>query len=569
MMSPNLSYIHVPHACPMDSRLLHQYLDIRAEQNAGTEAVVMYNMQMSRSTMTYAQWRNRSVSLAASLLELGVSRGQHVLLIGGNTLEYIVFLMALHRIGALAILLGPGDLTPANTALLKTLDCTAIAFNPVMKESQERQLWTGLKELTDKKTNIIFFGNFNLAPSFLTATKIHLYDDLLKRGELLGVEDVLTVQAQVQGDDPIVALATSGTTGIPKFVQHTSHAIVNVKGGEPSTDSSKMSRGKIISFVDRPVSWIGGLTPFYNSLYSESTVVWIPTEIGLSNNPDISCEVIQREKVISWSPSPSLIPRLQELQSKYDLSNVKIIVMAGQALTADDLWSVIEAFPAAYIFQGYASSEGLKISFRLLNKDIQEKSSVAKMQVFAGVEVKIVDTDGKVVPRGQPGEICCRSECVFLGYLGNPEATSRVKSPQGWLHTEDLGTMDDQDMIEVTGRKSEIIKRATVKIFPGEIRAELVKNPIVADTIVIGVPDKMLHEEICACVVLRKNACDDVPLDALADWCNGKWPPRADGLSLKPKYFVVFDEFPMTRSAKLDLHGIKKIALGKLGLEGK
>ncbi|EDO27898.1 predicted protein, partial [Nematostella vectensis] len=118
-------------------------------------------------------------------------------------------------------------------------------------------------------------------------------------------------------------------------------------------------------------------------------------------------------------------------------------------------------------------------------------------------EVKIVDANNKVVPRGEPGEICCRSECVFLGYLGNLEATSRAKSPQGWLHTEDLGTMDDQGMIEVIGRTSEIIKRATVKIFPGEIKAELLKNPLVADAIVIGVPDQRLHEEICACVVFR------------------------------------------------------------------
>ncbi|EDO43455.1 predicted protein [Nematostella vectensis] len=475
--------------------------------------------------------------------------------------------MALHRIGALAILLGPGDLTPAVIALLKTLGCTTIAFNPEMKGSQEKQLWAGLKELALTDAILISIRQSTCPPSLKIDPEIYSYQDLLKRGESLGMEDVLIAQAHVKSDDPIVASGTSGTTGNPKLVQLTSHAIVNLQGGV----SFKVSNRKITSFVARPIPWIGGLISLFKGLYSESTIVWIPTEIGLSEKTqEVVCEVIQNESCNTWAPNHLFLPKLKALQTKYDLSSVRLLVLTGRRHTPEEMFLVSEAFPNANIIHAYGSSESMKIGMRFQNREtIKDKSSVTKLLTCPGVEVKIVDANNKVVPRGEPGEICCRSECVFLGYLGNLEATSRAKSPQGWLHTEDLGTMDDQGMIEVIGRTSEIIKRATVKIFPGEIKAELLKNPLVADAIVIGVPDQRLHEEICACVVFRKSGSDGLSLDALADWCNEKWPARADGLSLKPKYFVVYDEFPMTRSAKIDLKEVKKIALAKLGLGEK
>lgn len=191
------------------------------------------------------------------------------------------------------------------------------------------------------------------------------------------------------------------------------------------------------------------------------------------------------------------------------------------------------------------------------------EAEFGKMSIIPGVELKIVDENEKVVPRGNVGEICARNATVFLEYVDGPEATKQAKSPTGWLRTEDLGIMHEDGKIEVLGRKSEIIK------LPAEVENVLVQHPNVADVVVFGIPDQMLHEEICACVVLRQDtdsmACDEkIMLEELEDWCEKQFPPGPDGLSLRPKYILPIKKIPMMSTGKVSTREIKAEAMKQL-----
>ncbi|EDO37619.1 predicted protein, partial [Nematostella vectensis] len=182
-------------------------------------------------------------------------------------------------------------------------------------------------------------------------------------------------------------------------------------------------------------------------------------------------------------------------------------------------------------------------------------------------ELKIIDDKGCLVPRGEMGEICVRNECVFMGYLGQEETTKKVKSPDGWIRMGDLGVMDEEGRLQVLGRKVEVIKKASVKIVPGEIEASLMQHPLLARAVVIGVPDQVFYQEICACVEFHGKGEDaSTKIMELDNWCIEHFPPRANGMTVKPKYFVAFKEFPTTVTGKIDLYNLRKRALEQLSL---
>ncbi|KXJ09348.1 4-coumarate--CoA ligase-like 9 [Exaiptasia diaphana] len=207
-----------------------------------------------------------------------------------------------------------------------------------------------------------------------------------------------------------------------------------------------------------------------------------------------------------------------------------------------------------------------------LNKETAVEEKYAKLTIEEGVEVKIVDEESKLVSRGTPGEICARNASVFLEYLGSPEATKRTKSSTGWVHMGDTGIMYDDGKIEMIGRKTEIIKRATVKIFPAHIEKVLLQHPQVADVVVVGIPDQQLHEEVCACLILREDTESDgwdeeAKVLEIREWCKRQWPPGPDGLSLTPKYFLPMKNFPLLeRTGKTFVRGVKDYALKKLNV---
>jgi fatty-acyl-CoA synthase len=176
------------------------------------------------------------------------------------------------------------------------------------------------------------------------------------------------------------------------------------------------------------------------------------------------------------------------------------------------------------------------------------------------VEVEIVGTDGLTVPRGTPGEVCTRGYSVMLGYWDAPEQTTEAIDAAGWMHTGDLGTMDDDGYVAIVGRIKDMVIRGGENVYPREVEEFLYAHPDIDDVQVVGVPDDRYGEELMAWVRLRPGA-DELTIEALRDFCAGKLAHHK-----VPRYLHLTDEFPMTVTGKVRKVEMRERAREILGL---
>jgi fatty-acyl-CoA synthase len=170
------------------------------------------------------------------------------------------------------------------------------------------------------------------------------------------------------------------------------------------------------------------------------------------------------------------------------------------------------------------------------------------------VEVKVADTEtGEELPRGKQGELCCRGYNSMKGYYNNPEATAKCIDEQGWLHSGDLGVMDEYGYVTITGRIKDMIIRGGENIYPREIEEFLYTMPGIADVQVAGVPSRKYGEEVGAFIILKKDAAMEP--EEVRDFCRGQiaWHKI-------PKYIAFVEEFPLTTSGKVQKYKLRELA---------
>jgi fatty-acyl-CoA synthase len=173
------------------------------------------------------------------------------------------------------------------------------------------------------------------------------------------------------------------------------------------------------------------------------------------------------------------------------------------------------------------------------------------------LEIKIVDpATGLTVPRGEPGELCTRGYSVMLGYWENPEKTAEAIDAARWMHTGDIGVMDEAGYVAITGRIKDMVIRGGENVYPREIEEFLYTHPDILDAQVIGVPDAKYGEELMVWIQMREGA-DDLDADSVRAFCTGKLAHYKI-----PRYVHVVDEFPMTVTGK-----VRKIAMREQAIE--
>jgi fatty-acyl-CoA synthase len=209
----------------------------------------------------------------------------------------------------------------------------------------------------------------------------------------------------------------------------------------------------------------------------------------------------------------------------------------------------------------YGMTETSPVSFQTATDDPVDKRVSTVGRVHPHVEVKIVDPEtGRVVPRGETGELCTRGYPVMLGYWDNEEATREAIDRAGWMHTGDLATLDDEGYANIVGRIKDMVIRGGENVYPREVEEFLYGHPAISDVQVIGVPDERYGEELCAWVRLREGSEADG--DELREWCKG----RISSFKI-PRYWRFTDEFPMTVTGKIQKFKMRETSIEELGLK--
>jgi fatty-acyl-CoA synthase len=208
---------------------------------------------------------------------------------------------------------------------------------------------------------------------------------------------------------------------------------------------------------------------------------------------------------------------------------------------------------------GYGMTETSPVSFQTAIGDSIERQTGTVGRVHAHAEAKVIDAEGRVVPRGTPGELCTRGYLVMLGYWDDPERTAEAIDPARWMHTGDLATIDDEGYCNIVGRIKDMVIRGGENVYPREIEEFLYRHPKIQDVQVFGVPDERYGEEICAWVKLR--AGERLEAGELRAFCEGQIAHYKI-----PRHIRFVDEFPLTVTGKVQKFIMRERMIAELGM---
>jgi len=207
----------------------------------------------------------------------------------------------------------------------------------------------------------------------------------------------------------------------------------------------------------------------------------------------------------------------------------------------------------------YGMTETSPVSTQTSLDDTMNQRVATVGRVHPHIEVKIVDLEGRTVPRGTQGEICTRGYSVMLGYWNDPEKTAEAIDPARWMHTGDLGTMDADGYVAITGRSKDMVIRGGENIYPREVEDLLYTHPAVADAQAFGVPDAFYGEELCAWIKLKPGAA--ATEDEIRAFCR----ERITHFKV-PRHVRFVDTYPMTVTGKVQKFVMREMMTEELGL---
>ena len=425
------------------------------------------------SQITYAELDERANRVAHVLLDLGVRTGDRVAVLGRNSADYVAIIFGLAKTGAIIV---PLNVWYKGDEIVYAVSQSGCRF--FLLDASFSELVTSVKGKLDRIERYVEFGRGAASPTLASLM-----------AEASPVEPSVTIDE----NDARVIMYTSGTTGFPKGAtlshrQHYLHAMVYVAEAGLTEDH----RGLLIY----PLFHTGGtdclLVPFF--LVGATVIVL--------ERPDVDdiLTAIERERVSFVFCVPTIWRRLVRTMAtrRVDVSSVRACLSASDTIRREDLAAIKEKFGAP-ITQLYGLTEAGVITHFLKPRYHAEKlGSVGRAHPL--VDVRIVDADGKDVAPGEVGEIIMKGPTIMLGYWDMPEKTAETIR-EGWLHSGDLGRLDDDGFLYIMGRAKDMIISGGENIYPAEIERVLKEHPDVRDVAVVGVPDPEWSESVLAVVV--------------------------------------------------------------------
>ncbi|MDY0047702.1 MAG: AMP-binding protein, partial [Thauera propionica] len=382
------------------------------------------------------------------------------------------------------------------------------------------------------------------------------FDDLLRaptRDELTALE---RLSDRLQFDDPINIQFTSGTTGHPKGATLSHHNILN--NGFFVGEAIKLVPGDRLCIPVPLYHCFGMVMGNLGCLTHGATMVY-PAE---AFEPLAVLETVAQEKCTGLYGVPTMFiaaldhPRFAE----FDLSSLRTGIMAGSPCPIEVMKRVIGKMNMAEVTIAYGMTETSPVSFQSGTDDPIDRRVSTVGRVQPHLEVKIVDTEGRIVPHGTPGELCTRGYSVMLGYWNDEAKTREAIDAGGWMHTGDLAVIDDEGYCNIVGRIKDMVIRGGENIYPREIEEFLYAHPKVLDVQVVGIPDQKFGEELCAWIIVREG--ERLSEDEVRAYCQGQIAHYKI-----PRYIRFVDSFPMTVTGKIQKFQIRQKMKEELGLD--
>jgi fatty-acyl-CoA synthase len=544
-------------------------LDRRAAEHPTKEALV-YSCypelgEAFAIRWTYREYQKRVNQMAKGLLALGLQKGDHIAIWATNVPQWPLLYIATAKVGVILVTINPVLRASEIEYILKQGDVRALFF---MDHIRNHDCLTTIGTLTtpgaqhgsvssERLPDLKYACLVGPPPDKLLQKegwRPALWEEVVSAGTQISDEQLAQQQATITPFDPALIMYTSGTTGFPKGALLSHHSLLNqilnvMRRSEPYRDERMC--------VLVPFFHIFGNGLILGGICTSSTVYPLLTFDAVKAMQLISQERCTR---ISFVPTMLLAILQHPTFSNYDLTSLKHISTAGAPVPVALMEQVKERIGANIgIAFGLTESTGPITASQFDDPFERKASTIGKPMPYT--EVKLIDPlTGETVACGQRGEICCRGFQVMLGYYKMPELTAEAIDADRWLHTGDLGIMDEQGYVNIVGRLKETIIRGGENIYPREIEEFLGRHPQVADIHVLGVPDAFFGEVLLAVVRPREN--EHLTEEDLRAFCAGQISHQKI-----PRYFQFVTAYPMTGSGKVQKHVLREQAIKAFELE--
>lgn len=503
---------------------------------------------------TWREYRERIDRLATGLLALGIEPGDRVGIWAPNCAEWCLTQFATARIGAILVNINPAYRVFELEYALNKSGCRAIIAAERFKSSEY------LRMLQDLAPELAHCEPGRLQAAKLPALEIVIrmgrehtagmfnFDDVGGHGGPAERERLETIGAGLSPQDVINIQFTSGTTGNPKGAALTHYNILN--------NANQIAHGMRFTERDRlcipvPMYHCFGMVLGKLACVATGATAVFPADAFEAGSV---LEAVEAERCTALHGVPTMfIAELEHPEfERFDLSSLRTGIMAGAPCPVEVMKKVIARMHMAEVLIAYGQTECSPVNHMTRADDPLAKRVETVGRAGPHLEVKIVDEHGEIVPIGMTGDICTRGYAVMQGYWEDPEKTAETVDADGWLHSGDLGVMDEDGYVAVVGRLKDMIIRGGENIYPREIEEFLFTHPKIQDAKVIGVPDEKYGEEVCAWVQLKEG--ETLTEEEIRDFC------KANIAYFKvPRTIRLVDEFPMTVTGKVQKFRMREI----------
>ncbi len=548
---------------PLIEQTIGDFFDDMAARQGDRDALVSAH---EKKRLSYLELQRESSRLASALLKLGLVPGDRVGIWSHNNVPWVLMQLATAKAGIILVNINPAYRTSELEYALNKVGGKALV---TMKSFKTSEYVSMLRELAP--------GLATAKPGELRAARLpHLrtvawIDTPADSGELPGLmrfsallesgsaddAKVAAISKTLKATDPINIQFTSGTTGFPKGATLTHRNILN--NGFFIGECMKLTPADRLC-IPVPLYHCFGMVLGNLACITHGSTIVYPND---GFDPITVLQTVQAEKCTGLHGVPTMFiaeldhPRFKE----FDLSTLRTGIMAGSPCPTEVMKRVVEQMHLREITIAYGMTETSPVSCQSSTDTPLEKRVSTVGTVQPHLEIKIVDpVTGDIVPRGQSGEFCTRGYSVMHGYWEDPEKTREAIDTDGWMHTGDLATMDDEGYVNIVGRIKDLVIRGGENIYPREIEEFLYRHPKVQDVQVVGLPDKKYGEELCAWIIVRPG--QSATADEIRDFCKGQIAHYK-----VPRYIEFVTEFPMTVTGKIQKFRIRETMTERLGLQ--
>jgi fatty-acyl-CoA synthase len=527
---------------PLLEETLGAFLDRVADQFADADALIAPAQGVR---LSYRALRNEVDRIARGFLSLGLVRGDRLGIWSANRAEWVLTQLAAARIGLVLVTLNPAYRVLEIRHALRLSGCRAVVAQQAHKTSRYHDM---LRELTTGSGGSQLPGlQWVIALDGAPDADWQTWAGVAQAAARTPVEALSAAVLATRPDEPINIQFTSGTTGAPKGATLSHRNILN--------NGYFVGRTLRLTPADRlclcvPLYHCFGLVMGVLGALSHGAAVVLA---GEGFDAAATLDTVQAERCSVLYGVPTMFVALLEEQARMPraVDSLRTGIMAGAPCPEAVMRDVMQRLCMPEVTICFGMTETSPVSFQSQVDEPLAPRVETVGRVHPHVQACVVSPDGQPVPRGTPGEMRVRGYSVMLGYWNDPERTAEAIDTEGWMHTGDLATIDEDGYARIVGRIKDMLIRGGENIYPREIEEWIFRHDAVAEVQVFGVPDPRWGEEVCAWVRLKPGHV--LGAEDLRQWCR-------EGMAhyKVPRHVEFVDSFPMTVTGKVQKHVMRQ-----------